>query len=112
MKSTMISANSAFEGKFLFEEIEEYMNNENNLEDLKRIHKPIYTPKEAGVVAEYNIRTDRFAVAQNAMDIANRAWTEKQTDNLKKRARKTAESEGSKRPETEGQGGSQKENQN
>lgn len=88
------------EGKYLFEELEEYMNNENNLEDLKRIHKPIYTEKKAGVMKEYNIRTDRFEVAQEAMDVANRIWKATQTERLKKRAEKAAKNENSKNPET------------
>lgn len=33
----------------------------------------IFTPKENGVIAAYNIRTDRWEIAQNAMDAKYKA---------------------------------------
>lgn len=43
----------------------------------------IYTNREDGVIAAYNIRTDRFDIAQEAMDNVNKAKLAKRNSSMK-----------------------------
>lgn len=43
-------------------------------EKVELTRQPIYTPRNEGVKPEYNIRTDRFAIAQDAMDFASKQY--------------------------------------
>lgn len=45
----------------------------------------IFTDRKDGVVAEFNIRTDRFEIAQKAMDKANGSITAKRQEILNQR---------------------------
>lgn len=44
-----------------------------NKEPITDSSPTLYTEKKDGVIPAYNIRTDKWDIAQNAMDIANRA---------------------------------------
>lgn len=44
----------------------------------------IYTPKESGVIAAYNIRTDRWEIAQDAMSLKYKAEIAKTKNNVEK----------------------------
>lgn len=68
--------NKSFEGLSLEEELRQMMETGENPDNIKRIHEPIYTERKDGVLAEYNIRTDRWEKAQDAMEIANKAKME------------------------------------
>lgn len=45
----------------------------------------LYTDRKDGVIAEYNIRTDRWEIAQEAMDIVSKTTTAKRMEMLAKR---------------------------
>ena len=45
----------------------------------------LYTDRKDGVKAEYDIRTDRWDLAIDAMDYASRTNTAKRMENLKKK---------------------------
>ena len=52
----------------------------------------IYTPRKDGVLAEYNIRTDRWEIAQKAMDKAAKTYVAKRAEYDKPREEKETES--------------------
>lgn len=60
----------------------------------------IYTAKKDGVKPEYNIRADKWEIAQNAMDSVNKERITKSTEWMKK-DENTKEQEGSKENTTE-----------
>lgn len=65
------------------------------MDDVKRMHEPIYTKRADGVPPEYNIRTNRWEVAEQAMDKVNEAKKEKgQARSEKRNAQATAKTEG------------------
>ena len=43
-------------------------------EPIKDTTPLIYTPKEKGVMPQYDVRTDKWDIAQNAMDRVNKEW--------------------------------------
>lgn len=51
----------------------------------------IYTPKEKGVIAAYNIRTDRWEIAQDAMSVKYRAEIAKASENANEKLKKVEE---------------------
>ena len=59
-----------YEGETIEQKINRITNNKEPIKDGAPI---IFTERKDGVRAEYNIRTDRFDVALDAMDIANKA---------------------------------------
>lgn len=67
----MLHINEAFKGKTLEAELKEYLEQGQGMDDVKRMHEPIYTKRADGVIPEYNIRTNRWDIAQNAMDKVN-----------------------------------------
>lgn len=67
--NTTLNGVETFESETLEDKIARITENKEPISDSAPI---IYTPKEAGVVAAYNIRTDRFDVALNAMDAVNK----------------------------------------
>lgn len=80
---TCISCNKSFEGESIEREVEKIMAGGAQFSTLGA---PIYTPKKDGVWPSTNIRTDRFEIAQNAMDAVheqrfkNKPW-EKEPSN-------------------------------
>lgn len=69
--SARIKCNNAFEGKSIEDELREFMETGESPQDLKKIHDPIPTERKDGVLPEHNIRTDRWEIAQAAMDKVN-----------------------------------------
>lgn len=59
-----------FNGESIEEKVERVVNNGEPITDGAPI---IYTEKKDGVMPEYNIRTDRFDVAMDAVDKMNKA---------------------------------------
>lgn len=51
----------------------------------------IFTARKDGVKAEYNIRTDRFAIAQKAMDKASKSYQAKRAEYIKAQTEETTE---------------------
>lgn len=62
---TTISRNESTEGESIEIKIERMVNNKENIEQGAEL---IYTDSREGTVSGYNIRTDRFDVAIEAMD--------------------------------------------
>ena len=51
----------------------------------------IFTARKDGVLAEYNIRTDRFEIAQNAMEKAAMSYQAKRADYINPKQEKQTE---------------------
>ena len=62
---TSIKFNESYEGETIEQKIERVTNNQEPIKDGAPL---IYTDRKDGVQAGYNIRTDRFEVAIEAMD--------------------------------------------
>lgn len=62
--------NPCYEGETLEKVLEKA---ENEKEPIKAIGSPIYTKRSDGVIAAYNIRTDRFDIAMEAMGHVSKA---------------------------------------
>ena len=71
---TTIELNESVEGERIETKIERFIYNNEPIEDAAPL---IYTEKAAGVQAGYNIRTDRWEVAAEAMDVVHRSKTAK-----------------------------------
>lgn len=63
--NTGFNINQSMEGQTLEQKIEQITNNKEQVKDGAPL---IFTEKSEGVKAGYNIRTDRFEVAVDAMD--------------------------------------------
>lgn len=59
----------AYEGKTIEQRCREMVETGEPIKDTSPL---IYTPKEKGVRPEYNVRTDKWAVAQEAMSAVNK----------------------------------------
>lgn len=51
---------------------------------IEMISPQLYTERKDGVLAQYDIRTDRFEVAMNAMDAVSRSHTAKREQRISK----------------------------
>ena len=79
---TFIGDVELFEGEPIEEKVAKLIENNEPITDGAPI---IYTEKKDGVLPQYDIRTDKWDIAQSAMDLAN--------------ASKIAKSKGMKKPE-------------
>lgn len=68
IKRSLISVNNSYEGEPIERELEKIMSEGT---ELAVTGPPIYTAKKDGVLPEYNIRTDRFDIGQEAMGKIN-----------------------------------------
>lgn len=64
-----ISCNKSYEGESIEREVEKIM---SSGAQFTTMGAPLYTPKKDGVWPSTNIRTDRFEVAQAAMDVVHK----------------------------------------
>lgn len=69
---TQISVNNTTEGESIEHKFQRILNNKEPIKDGAPL---IYTERSEGVKAGYNIRTDRFDVALDAMTVVHRAKT-------------------------------------
>lgn len=60
-----------------------------NKEPIKDESPTIYTPKSKGVMPEYDIRTDRFEIAREALEKAGRAEAERIAKGLEPQVEKS-----------------------
>lgn len=60
---------AAYEGKTIEQRCREMVETGEPIKDTSPL---IYTPKEKGVRPEYNVRADKWAIAQEAMNTVNR----------------------------------------
>lgn len=91
---TDLKVNKSYKGERLEQKINRIVNNNEPIEDSSPL---IYTERKDGVLPAYDIRTDRWDVAIDAMDKVDKAHQAKRMENLKSR-----EEEG-KQNETKGQ---------
>lgn len=70
MLRTSIHINNSIEGETLEDKVERIINNNEGIEDTAPL---VYTEKKNGVMAEYNIRTDRWEIAIDALDKATKS---------------------------------------
>lgn len=70
MKKTSIKTKIAYVGETLEQKVRRILNNKEPIKDGAPI---IYTDRKEGVLPSYNIRTDRWEVAVDAMDGVSRA---------------------------------------
>ena len=65
---TFIGSVETFEGESIEEKVQKLIENNEPITDGAPI---IYTEKKDGVLPQYDIRTDKWDIAQSAMDLAN-----------------------------------------
>ena len=85
-----IKNNDKFEGLSIEKEMEQAMSTNQPISKAS-ISNIFYTQRKDGALAECNIRTDRFDMAQNAMNHANNKFREKIAENLKSKEQQNAE---------------------
>lgn len=74
---SLIKCNESYEGESIERRVEKIMANKEPITDGAPM---IYTEREAGVIPEYNVRTDRFDVALDMTDqITKNKLNERQT---------------------------------
>ena len=79
-RTTGITINESLEGETIEMKIERILNNGEPITDGAPI---IFTERKHGVQPDYNIRTDRFDVAIEAMDKVNRSHRARRMENMK-----------------------------
>lgn len=79
---TSIHRNESQEGETIEQKIERIVNNKEPITDGAPI---VYTERKNGVEAQYNIRTDRFEVAIDAMTAVDKAHQAKRAQKIEER---------------------------
>lgn len=80
-KRTQFYINESVEGETIEQKVKRALSNGEGISDSSQM---IYTERKNGVMAEYNIRTDRFEIAIDAMDKISRDNTAKRKGNIVK----------------------------
>lgn len=94
IRRTSIVVNEAKDGETIEQKIERIVNNKEPITDGA---PPIYTERKDGVIPAYNVRTDRFELAVEAMDIVdagNKARREAKVVELSKKDTKGESTQG------------------
>lgn len=89
--TTSIQRCETQEGETIEMKIFRLTNNGEEVGDLKS--EPIYTERKDGVLPVYNIRTNRWILAQEAMEKVSKSNEAKRFDRIKEREPKTEEKE-------------------
>lgn len=72
--ATTLKVNASYEGERIEQKIQRIVNNKEPITDGAPI---IYTDRKDGVLPQYNIRTDKWEIALDAMDTISRTNTTK-----------------------------------
>lgn len=80
IKASQLKVNEGYKGETLEEKVRRILNNKEPIKDGAPI---IYTDRKDGVQPSYNIRTDRFEVAVDAMDIVTKSHQAKRENKAK-----------------------------
>ena len=80
---TLISVNESNEAETLEQKIEKIVNSKEPIDETAPI---IYTERKKGVQPEYNIRTDRFEIALEAMDKVSSSHKAQREERIKEAA--------------------------
>lgn len=75
-----------------------------NKEPIKNEAPTIYTPKSEGVMPEYDIRTDRFEIAREALEKADRAEAQRIAKGLEPQVEKSQAEQTTNIEQTDGIG--------
>lgn len=78
-KKTQFYVNEGVEGETIEQKVKRALSNGEGITDSSQM---IYTERKNGVQAEYNVRTDRFEIAIDAMDKIQRDNTAKRKGNI------------------------------
>ena len=92
---TLFKVNDAYEAISIEKKIEKIMNSKEPIDETAPI---IYTERKKGVQPEYNIRTDRFEIALEAMDKVSKSYQAKREERMKESAEDNKSPEGSQQP--------------
>lgn len=71
MHSTSMRVNQSTEGRTLEQKLEQITQNKEKITDGSPL---IYTERSAGIMPAYDIRTDRFEIAVEAMDKVSKSY--------------------------------------
>lgn len=80
---TGLRINSSTVGESIESQVDRAMNNKEPLDNTAG--EPIYTERKNGVLPQYNIRTDRWDIAVEAMTAVSGSFAAKRMDALKQR---------------------------
>lgn len=97
VNSTLISTNDCYEGETIEMKIRRIVNNGEPISDGAPL---IFTDRKDGVKPEYDIRTDRFEIAIDAMDAVSKAKVAKRMERLQEREGKTQSIQGTEPTES------------
>ena len=92
---TLFKVNDSYEGVTIEQKIEKVMNSKEPIDETAPI---IYTERKKGVQPEYNIRTDRFEIAIEAMDKVSKSYQAKREERMKENSGENQSPEGSQQP--------------
>nr|WAE43747.1 MAG: hypothetical protein [Microviridae sp.] len=81
---TGISVNESYEGELIETKIERIITQHEPITDNAPL---VYTERSEGVKPAYDIRTDRFEIAIDAMDIVNKTQQAKREEKFKAEAK-------------------------
>ena len=80
-KVTKFNANRSVEGETIEMKIDRFINNKETITD--NGSTPIYMERKEGVNRAYNIRTDRWDVAVEAMDTVSKSYQARRDEKAK-----------------------------
>lgn len=81
-RRSSVELNNSLEGETIETKIERIVHNKEPITDGAPI---IYSERKDGVIAAYNIRTDRFEIAADAMDAVNKSEISKRMARIKEK---------------------------
>ena len=92
---TLFKVNDAYEAVSIEQKIEKIINSKEPIDETAPI---IYTERKHGVQPEYNIRTDRFEIALEAMDKVSKSYQAQREERMKESAEDNKSPEDSQQP--------------
>ena len=92
---TLFKVNDSYQAVTIEQKIEKIMNAKEPIDETAPI---IYTERKQGVKPEYNIRTDRFEIALEAMDKVSSSYQAKRQERIKENSGEIKSPEGSQQP--------------
>lgn len=101
---TTLKVNSSYEGERIEDKVNRILNNNEPIKDGAPI---IYTERKDGVRPEYDIRTDRFEVAMNAMEIVHKTELAKRQQRIDERNNMKVVGGNNEQKDSKGDGGAE-----
>lgn len=103
-KTTSLTVNTSYVGETIEEKIQRIVNNKEPITDGAPL---VYTERKDGVQAQYDIRTDRFELAIEAMDKVSSTHRAKREERIKQQNEKSMGEKAKDGMQKEGEGGAQ-----